>query len=136
MTRSFTELQRLKSFDARYDYLRLRGAVGETTFGFDRYLNQIMYSSGRWRNVRDEVIIRDNGCDLGDPDYLIHSRIVIHHMNPVSMRDIQLGVDYIFDSEYLICTSNNTHLAIHYGDESLLPKKFIARVSGDTRLWR
>jgi hypothetical protein len=134
--RTFTELHRLKSFDERYEYLRLKGIVGESTFGFDRYLNQMLYTSRRWLKVRDNVIIRDEGCDLGIIDYEIKGTIIVHHMNPISIEDIEKENSKILDPEFLICTSSNTHLAIHYGDKSLLPKLPIIRYSGDTSPWR
>lgn len=134
--RSFSELRRLKSFDERYEYLRLIGLVGESTFGFDRYLNQELYSSRRWLRIRDEVVVRDNGRDLGVEGYEIRGRIIIHHMNPISIEDIELGKNSVFDPEFLICTSHNTHLAIHYGDKSLLPVVPIERRPGDTVPWR
>ena len=135
VSRTFSELKRLKSFDERYEYLRLIGVVGESTFGFDRYLNQMLYSSRRWLKIRDDVIIRDNGCDLGVEGYEINGRTIIHHMNPISIEDIELGKDSVFDSEFLICTSHNTHLAIHYGDKTLLPELPVVRRPGDTIPW-
>lgn len=136
MIRTFTELDRLKTFDERYAYLRLGGIVGESTFGFDRYLNQMLYSSKRWIRARDEVIIRDDGFDLGARDYEINGHIFVHHMNPISIEDIELNKSYIFDPENLISTSRKTHLAIHYGDSSLLPKLPVVRRPGDTCPWR
>jgi len=134
-TRTFTELQRLRTFKERYDYLRLKGFVGESTFGFDRYLNQMLYTSIRWRRVRDEIIVRDGGCDLGIVGYEIHGKILIHHMNPISVEDIEKDRSDIFNPEFLICTSLNTHQAIHYSDESLLPKLPVVRLPGDTSPW-
>jgi uncharacterized CHY-type Zn-finger protein len=107
-----------------------------STFGFDRYLNQILYKSTRWLKARDKVIIRDEGCDLGIICYEIHDRIVVHHMNPITPSDIEEEKSFIFDPNFLISVSRTTHLAIHYGDESLLPKMPIARHPGDTTLWR
>lgn len=133
--RTFTELQKLETFNERYKYLRLEGTVGGTTFGFDRYLNQMLYTSRRWRSARDLVIIRDNGCDLGILDFEIRDRIFIHHMNPISIEDIEENRNEIFNPEYLITCSKRTHLAIHYGDESLLPKLPVVRKPGDTLLW-
>lgn len=136
MIRTYTELKRLQTFKSRYDYLKLKGEVGESTFGFDRYINQMLYRSRRWRSVRDEVIIRDLGCDLGIEGYDIYDKIIIHHMNPITMEDIELDADYIYDPEFLIATSHRTHLAIHYGDEKLLPAPPIERKRNDTIPWR
>ena len=136
MIRTFTELQRLKTFEERYFYLRLRGTVGEITFGYDRYLNQILYSSREWKRTRDRVIIRDKGCDLGVEDYEIRGIIVIHHMNPITPEDIELGRERVYDPEFLICTADLTHKAIHYSDESLLPKLPVERRRNDTCPWR
>lgn len=134
--RTFSELRRLKTFEERYRYLRLTGVVGDSTFGFDRYLNQILYTSRRWQRTRDGIIIRDQGCDLGVKDYEIYGRIIIHHMNPITMEDLEVNDDKIFDPEFLICTSPNTHNAIHYGSESLLPRQPIERRPNDTCPWR
>lgn len=136
MTRTYTELSRLKTLEERFEYLKLSGRVGESTFGFDRYLNQMLYTSKRWRKVRDIVIIRDNGCDLGVEGYEINDKIIIHHMNPITVEDIEEERDWIFDPEYLVSTSDMTHKAIHYGDENLLPKLPIERRPGDTCPWR
>ena len=134
-TRSFSELAKLKTFEERYFYLQLKGVVGESTFGFDRYLNQMLYKSRRWHKARTEVIIRDNGCDLGIDDREISDKIIIHHMNPISVEDVELGREHVFDPEFLICTTDRTHNAIHYGDERLLPKLQIERSAGDTCPW-
>lgn len=133
--RTYSSLKKLKTFNDRYDYLRLSGVVGRETFGFDRYLNQMLYKSKRWAHARDEVIFRDEGCDLGMEGYQINDRILVHHMNPITIDDIEEEGDIVFNPEFLICTSSNTHLAIHYGDESLLPKLPIKRTPNDTRLW-
>lgn len=133
--RSFRELRKLKTFEDRYRYLRLNGIVGEETFGFDRYLNQILYNSKRWRSTRDNIIIRDNGCDLGIDEYEIQGRIIIHHMNPITIEDVEMERDIVYDPNFLISTSHNTHNAIHYGDESLLPKLPIERKLNDTCPW-
>lgn len=135
MSRTFRELRKLETFKERYDYLRLSGSVGESTFGFDRYLNQVLYTSREWRSARDEVIIRDGGCDLGIDEYEIRGRIIIHHMNPINVKDIEKRNPDIFNPEFLICTTHITHQAIHYGDESLLPKKPVVRYAGDTCPW-
>jgi hypothetical protein len=136
MIRSYSELKKLKTFEERFQYLQLRGVVGESTFGYDRYLNQLLYRSGPWRQTRGGVIIRDNGCDLGVEDYDIYDMIIVHHMNPITIEDIELERDIVFDPEFLICTTSKTHKAIHYGDESLLPKKFIERRPNDTCPWK
>lgn len=134
--RTYSNLKRIRSFEDRYRYLRLGGIVGKKTFGADRYLNQILYTSDIWLAVRDKVIIRDLGCDLGVEGYDIYGRIYVHHMNPITIEDIELERDEIFDPEFLICSSFNTHSAIHYGDESLLPQLPIIRKKYDTCPWR
>lgn len=134
--RSYSELKVLKTFEERYQYLKLDGNVGAETFGFDRYLNQILYKSRLWRDARNEVIIRDNGCDLGIEDYSILLQIVVHHMNPISVSDIENHSKFVYDPEYLICTDQKTHLAIHFGDEKLLNKKPIIRFPNDTVPWK
>lgn len=136
MLRTYRELKRLKSFIERYHYLRLSGVVGESTFGFDRYINQLFYNSKRWRRTRDDIIIRDDGCDLGIEGFDLNHRIIIHHMNQITEKDIELDREYIYDPNLLICTSSNTHAAIHFGDESLLPKLPIVRTKNDTCPWR
>lgn len=135
MIRSYTELRRLHTFEERYHYLALRGAVGHTTFGFDRHMNQKFYTSREWKQVREHVIVRDNGCDLGIDGYEIYSKLYIHHMNPMVVADIVHGNDDILDPEFLITTTHRTHNAIHYGDEKLLPRPLAARRPGDTKLW-
>lgn len=134
--RNYTELSRLKTIEERYEYLKLSGRVGEDTFGFDRYINQMFYKSKRWRKARDLVIIRDNGCDLGVEGFEINDKILVHHMNPITLEDIEEERDWIFDPEYLICSSDRTHKAIHYGDERLLPQLPKERRPGDTCPWR
>jgi len=116
--------------------LKLDGNVGAETFGFDRYLNQILYKSRLWRDARNEVIIRDNGCDLGIDEYPLNFQIVVHHMNPINVFDIEKKSKYVYDPEYLICTDPKTHLAIHFSDEKLLNKKPIIRVPNDTVPWK
>lgn len=135
MERTYSELIKIPSFKERYEYLRLNGVVGEDTFGWDRYLNQNFYRSDEWKSLRDRIIIRDNGCDLGVEGYEINSRIYIHHMNPISIRDITDATEYLMNPEFLICTSFNTHQAIHYGDETLLVTEPIIRKPNDTTLW-
>ena len=136
MIRSFSGVRRLTTFEERYEYLRLKGTVGESTFGFDRYLNQLLYRSDRWRKVRGVVIIRDNGCDLGIEGRDISSKILVHHMNPIIMTDIEEGREEVFDPNFLICTSEQTHNAIHFGDANLLPKLPVERRAGDTCPWK
>lgn len=134
--RTYSELITLPTFEERYRYLRLSGKVGEETFGFDRWVNQVFYKDPAWREVRDYVIIRDNGCDLAMPDREIHSRIIVHHMNPITKEDILERSDLLLNPEYLICTVKNTHDAIHYGDESLLITAPIERTKNDTCPWK
>lgn len=135
MIKSYSELRRIETFKERYEYLKLGGSVGESTFGFDRYLNQQLYRSREWKHCRHFVITRDLGCDLGIEGYEIHDRLYIHHMNPVDIKSIREGSDDLFDPAYLITTSHRTHNAIHYGDESLLPRILTPRSRGDTKLW-
>ena len=134
--RTYSELITLSTFEERYKYLQLSSSIGEETFGFDRYLNQNFYRSKEWKRIRDFVIIRDNGCDLGIEDRIIHGKITIHHMNPLRMKDIQDVSDYLLNPEYLICTTHQTHNAIHYGDENLLVRNPIERTANDTCPWR
>ena len=134
--RTYSELITLPTFEDRYRYLQLNGAVGKDTFGFDRYINQQFYRSKEWQRIRDEVIIRDNACDLGIEGYEIHGRIYVHHMNPIMARDIQSNSDYLMNPEFLICTTHRTHNAIHYGDENLLARAPIERTKNDTCPWR
>lgn len=134
--KTYTELSLLPTFEERYRYLRLNGAVGRETFGFDRYLNQVFYRSQRWKRVRDEVIIRDNGCDLGAEGYDIYGKIIIHHMNPITLHDIERDGELLLDPEYLICTTHKTHNAIHYGDESQLITAPVERTKNDTCPWK
>jgi hypothetical protein len=134
-TRTYSELSRLTTFEERFRYLDLRGQVGDTTFGYDRWINQGFYRSREWRQIRHHVIARDLGCDLGIEGYEIYDRILVHHMNPMVVDDIVHGDAGIVDPEFLITTTHDTHNAIHYGDERLLPRPFAARAPGDTRLW-
>lgn len=136
--RSYSELSKLKTFQERFDYLKLNGKVGEETFGFDRYLNQKLYQKDpRWKSARDKVIVRDNGCDLGIDGREIHGRITVHHMNPVTKKQILEDDPILFDPEYLICTDyNTTHKAIHYGDDNLLMKDYEGRSENDTCPWK
>lgn len=133
IVRTYTEMSRLRTFEERYEYLRLAGIVGESTFGFDRYLNQALYRSRAWKKARDQVIIRDNGCDLGIEDRLITDRVIVHHMNPLIIDEIEERDDDIFNPEFLVCVSPATHNAIHYGDDRLLIKSEpVERRPGDT----
>lgn len=134
--RKYSELKRLKTFEERYEYLRIGGLVGESTFGFERYLNQQLYTSQRWRLIRNEIIIRDNGCDLGIEGRDIYDKIIIHHMNPLVIDQLKDPDDSIFDPEYLICVSQSTHNSIHYGDKSLLKKDYVPRRPNDTCPWK
>lgn len=133
--RSYRELSRLETFDERFEYLSLRGQVGEETFGFDRWINQDFYRSKEWRDVRHHVIARDLGRDLGIEGYDIYDKVIIHHINPMTPEDIEAGDGMIFDLDNLITTTHSTHNAIHYGDKSLLPRLVTARYPGDTQLW-
>lgn len=134
--RTYSELITFSTFEERFKYLQLNGQVGESTFGFDRYMNQVFYRSQKWKSIRDFVIIRDCGCDLGVEGYDIHGKIIIHHMNPLSMRDIETESDFLLNPDFLICTTHNTHNAIHYGDENLLVTAPIERTKNDTCPWR
>ncbi len=136
MIKTYSELSTLNTFKERYEYLRLGGTVCQDTFGFDRYLNQLFYRSVRWKRIRDEVIIRDNGCDLGIDGYEIYGKIIIHHMNPISIQDIKVESNMLLNPEYLITTTQSTHNAIHYGDGSLLLLEPICRTKNDTCPWR
>lgn len=136
MIRTYSELSKLRTIEERYSYLKLGGTVGEETFGFDRWLNQMLYKDPKWKAVRDEVIIRDNGCDLGVEGYGIGGRIYVHHMNPVTVDDILYHFEDLVNPEYLISSSKRTHDAIHYGDKELLPKDPITRTKNDTCPWR
>lgn len=135
MIRTYSELSHIHDFEERFRYLALRGSVGHSTFGYDRYMNQRFYTSRQWRQLRHEVIVRDNGSDLGVDGYEIHNKIIIHHMNPMDISDLVHGDDSILDPEFLITTTHRTHNAIHYGDERLLPRPLAARREGDTKLW-
>lgn len=134
-TRCYTDVRRIPTFEERYEYLRLDGQVGEATFGFDRWVNQRFYTSPQWRRARNEVILRDMGCDLGIRGHEVPFGLLVHHMNPMTVEDIEHGRDWILDPEYLICTSKRTHNAIHYGSDHLLPRAPVERRPGDTKLW-
>lgn len=150
--KSYSELIRLPSFEERFAYLKIAGIVGEDTFGYDRYLNQDFYRSSEWRSFRDQIIVRDNGCDMGLSDYPIldfvrkvdsrsqivyKSKVIIHHINPLTKEDILLHTNLLFDPENVICVSDRTHKAIHYGDlDSAKPKTFVERIPFDTCPWK
>ena len=134
--RTYSELIKIPTFEERYEYLRLGGKIGEETFGFDRYLNQMFYRSKEWRSIRDYVITRDNGCDLAMEGREVYSRILIHHMNPIAADDILQRSEYLLNPEYLISTIKRTHDAIHYGDRSLLIVAPIERTKNDTCPWK
>lgn len=136
MIRTYSELIKFPTFEERYEYLSLKGIVGIETFGYDRYLNQMLYNSGRWLEARDRVIIRDNGCDLGIKDREIGDMIIVHHMNPITKEDIELERPEIFDIRFLISASSMTHKAIHYGSKSLLQSLPAERRRNDTCPWR
>lgn len=133
--RTYTELRRLNTLRERFEYLRLNGYVGDTTFGSDRYINQKFYSSREWRQLRHHVIARDNGCEMGVPDFPIQHEVRVHHLNPMRPSDIVNSDDMILNPEYLITVSLMTHNAVHYGDEDLLPRPMVQRHPGDTTLW-
>lgn len=135
--KTYSELIKIPTFEERFRYLKLEGQVGIETFGFDRYLNQKFYKSNEWIRVRKHVIVRDNGCDLAIPEREIPNgiRIIVHHMNPISIEDILEKKDWVFDPEFLICTIKKTHDAIHYSDESILYSEPIERTPNDTTLW-
>ncbi len=135
--RTYAELKQLETFMERFRYLKLEGTIGEETFGFDRYLNQVFYTSQEWRHVRDIVVVRDNGNDLGVNGFAISKRnLIVHHMNPIRVEDILERKGTILDPEYLICVSRATHQAIHYGNLDLLPKELVERKPNDTCPWK
>lgn len=136
MIRTYSELITLKTFEERFQYLKLNGVVGRETFGYDRYLNQILYNSLEWKHCRNGIIIRDNGCDLGCEGYDIYGQILIHHINPITVEDVLNRNPIVFDPENLICSSHNTHNAIHYSDENILITGPIERRKNDTCPWR
>ena len=134
--RTYSELITLPTFEERFRYLRLKGSVGEDTFGFDRYMNQKFYRSAEWKRIRDQVIVRDMSCDLGIEDRVIFDKVLIHHMNPITSKDIRYVTDMLLNPEYLICVSHRTHNAIHYGDEDLLVTAPVMRTPNDTCPWK
>ena len=134
--KTYSELILLPTFEERFKYLQLNGRVGDDTFGFDRYINQKFYRSAEWKRIRDLVIMRDNGCDLALEGYEIYGRILIHHMNPITVKDVELSTEYLMNPEYLICVTHNTHNAIHYGDDKLINKGPVVRTKNDTCPWK
>lgn len=136
MIKTYKQVSRLLTFEERFEYLKLSGSVGTSTFGFDRYINQILYHSRDWKRTRDLIIIRDEGCDLGIEDREILDGILVHHINPITMTNIENGDDCVYDLANLICTSLNTHNALHFGDSSRLIKVPRDRTKGDTNLWK
>lgn len=134
--KNYSELSLLLTFEERFEYLKLEGAVGADTFGFDRIFNQKFYQSYEWKTVRNEIIVRDFGCDLGIEDRQIFGRILIHHMNPISLKDISDATKFLLNPEYLICVSHDTHNAIHYGDIGLVKKDLVERKPNDTCPWK
>lgn len=137
MIRTYSELIQLPTFRQRFEYLKLSGSVGKATFGYDRYLNQRFYTSKEWKDLRNEIIVRDNGCDLGLEDFEIRGRILIHHMNPIVDDDIVNVSDYLMNPEYLICVSHDVHNAIHYGNNDILrAKEYVPRRPNDTCPWK
>lgn len=136
--KTYSELSKLETFEERFNYLKLDGKIGQETFGYDRYLNQILYRSGKWKRVRDNVIIRDNGCDLGIDGHEIYGAAIIHHMNPITIEQIENRDPIIFDEEFLITTVLKTHNAIHYGDDSIIKTRFgtLERKANDTIPWK
>lgn len=136
MIRTYSELITLDSFKKRYEYLKLDGTIGQETFGFERYLNQRFYKSREWKKIRDMIIVRDNGCDLGMEGYDIFGKILIHHINPIVPSDIEKRSKYLLNPEYLICTTHHTHNAIHYGNDKLLMNELVVRSRNDTCPWK
>lgn len=136
MIRTYEHLSTLPTFKERFNYLKLDGLVGHQTFGFDRYINQRFYQSAEWKRLRDAIIIRDGGCDLGCPEYRIYGRVLIHHLNPVTVRDFTERSELLLNPDYLVCVSHETHNAIHYGDIRQLSEAVAIRVQGDTCPWR
>lgn len=134
--KTYSEAISISDFKDRFEYLKIGGKVGAATFGYDRYLNQTLYRSTEWKRFRNEIILRDNGCDLGCDGYEIHGKILIHHLNPITPEDIANRSGSIFDPENVICTTLDTHNAIHYGDASLLVTEPIARTQNDTCPWK
>lgn len=136
MKKSYQEMIKIDNFFDRFNYVKLEGYVGTSTFGSNRYLNQMLYRSYEWKKFRNEIVLRDNGCDLGDPDREIGGIIIVHHLNPITIDDVAQRRSCVFDPDNVVCVSHITHEAIHYGDESLLIKDPVERYPGDTIPWR
>ena len=134
--KTYSELITIPTFEERFEYLQLKGSVGKDTFGYDRHLNQVLYRSPEWKRLRNQIIIRDCGCDLACEGYDIHSKVLIHHMNPITVEDVLARSRKVFDPDNLVCVSHNTHNAIHYGDVDLLVTGPIIRTKNDTCPWR
>lgn len=134
-TRTYSQMRTYDTFEERFEYLCLAGEVGAETFGFDRWMNQMFYRSREWKDARDFVIVRDNGCDLAVPGYEVSGGALVHHLNPMTADDLINGEEWVLDPEYLVLTTKRTHNAIHYGDASLIRKPLVARQPGDTKLW-
>ena len=134
--KTYSELITIPTFEERFEYLRLKGSVGKDTFGYDRYLNQVLYRSPEWKRLRNQIIIRDDGCDLACEGYDINSKVLIHHLNPITVEDVLARSRKVFDPNNLVCVSHNTHNAIHYGDVDLLVTGPIIRTKNDTCPWR
>ena len=134
--RTYSELITIPTFEERFEYLQLKGSVGKDTFGYDRYLNQVLYRSPEWKRLRNQIIIRDGGCDLACDGYDIYDKVLIHHLNPITVEDVLARSRKVFDPDNLVCVSHNTHNAIHYGDLDLLITRPIIRTKNDTCPWR
>lgn len=134
--KSYHELILLPSYKERFEYLKLKGGIGITTFGNDRYLNQGFYTSSKWKETRDQAIIRDNGCDLACEGFLIYGKIFVHHINPITIEDVETNSHVLYDLDNLICCSYETHLAIHYGNGNVLAEEPVIRKPNDTIPWR
>ena len=134
--RTYSELITIPTFEERFEYLQLKGTVGKDTFGYDRYLNQVLYSSPEWKRLRNQIIIRDDGCDLACDGYDVYGKVLIHHLNPITVEDVLARSRKVFDPDNLVCVSHNTHNAIHYGDVDLLVTGPIIRTKNDTCPWR
>jgi len=134
--KTYSELITIPTFEERFEYLQLKGSVGKDTFGYDRHLNQVLYRSPEWKRLRNQIIIRDCGCDLACEGYDIHSKVLIHHLNPITVEDVLARSRKVFDPDNLVCVSHNTHNAIHYGDVDLLVTGPIVRTKNDTCPWR
>ena len=134
--RTYSELITIPTFEERFEYLQLKGSVGKDTFGYDRYLNQVLYRSPEWKRLRNKIIIRDDGCDLACDGYDVYGKVLIHHLNPITVEDVLARSRKVFDPDNLVCVSHNTHNAIHYGDVDLLVTGPIIRTKNDTCPWR